>query len=110
MKALRAKLRGWRTLAFNAVLGSGSVILLFLDELKSIDLSEVVSAKVLPYITLGVSIAGLMLRIYTTHPVGRYRDEYEYPRDYDDYGQRRTSSDARPSRRKGRYPAEPELD
>lgn len=118
MKALRllrkatAKLRGWRTLAFNAVLGSGSAVLLFLDELKQLDLSAIVSAKVLPYITLAVSIVGILLRVYTAAPMGnrRYRDRYEHFEDDYDYGQRRNPTDARSSRRKSRHSVEPELD
>ncbi len=119
LKRLRrasATLRGWRTVAFNALLASGSAALLFIAELRYVDLSEILPAKVLPYVTLGIAVAGIVLRIYTSAPVGRpRRDSYEqYPRDYrtpdNEYGSQRNPKDARSSRRKSRPPVEPELD
>lgn len=108
LKKVGAKLRGYKTIVFNAVIGGAASLGLLLEEFKEIDLTPwfgEYAAKVL----VGIAIAGIVLRLTTTGPVAgsrraRRRAEpagYELLDDEEDDAPRRDTPRSRKARRQG---------
>lgn len=108
LSKVRAKLRGWKTIAFNAVIGGSAGLGLLLEELKELDLTPwfgAYTAKIL----VGVAIVGIVLRLTSNTPAfgpSRARRRLEEPTGYeqldDEYdGPQRDYAKPRKARRKG---------
>jgi hypothetical protein len=75
--ALNAKLKGWRTVILNAVVGIPSGLLLFGMQFQDsgVDFTPVLKRYFTPEdilaITTVVSILGVILRFITTTPIGK---------------------------------------
>jgi hypothetical protein len=103
----RAKLKGYKTIVFNAVIGGSASLGLILEEFKELDLTPwfgEYAAKIL----VGIAIVGIVLRLTTNTPVGgrraRRRNEptgYELLDDEDDGRPTRNTPKSRKARREG---------
>lgn len=73
--ALREHLKGYKTIVWNAFLGFAPVLLVALDKLQAIDLTQYMTW----YMAIGVGVfiggIGTLLRWITTGPVGSKGDE-----------------------------------
>lgn len=70
LAAFREKIRGWKTIIWNAIIAILPVALVALDKLQAVDLSQFMT----PWAAIGVgflvSAVGVWLRTITTGPVG----------------------------------------
>lgn len=66
-----AALKGWRTVALNALTGAASVTLLVLAYLESVDLSAILSPRDALLAAIAINVANIVLRALTTTPVGQ---------------------------------------
>jgi hypothetical protein len=76
---LREKLKGWKTVVWNGFLGFAPVILVGLDKIQAIDLTQYMTW----YMAIGVGVVvggiGTFLRWMTTGPIGSKGDEAPAP-------------------------------
>src|SRR3954468_6176069 len=72
---LRERLKGWKTIVINAVLGLPASALWVYQEFSAVDFTPLIPAKYLPASVAAMSILGVVLRIITTGPVGSKGDE-----------------------------------
>jgi hypothetical protein len=108
---VRKRLRGYKTIVFNAVIGTSASVGVFFEEVKELDLTPWLG-QYASKILVAIAVAGIILRLTTSSPAlgrraRRRRDEptgYEHldDEDEDDDGSRRDNADARKARRKGR--------
>ena len=70
-----ARLKGWRTVAFNALTGAASVALLVLGYLQTVDLSSVLSPRDALFAAVAINVANIVLRAVTTTPLGAEKAE-----------------------------------
>lgn len=76
---VREKLKGWKTVIVNAVLGlAGAAYPLYL-EFQSIDLTPVIPAKYVSAFVIFNALIGIGLRCITTGPVGSKGEEPATP-------------------------------
>jgi hypothetical protein len=76
---LREKLKGWKTIIVNVVLGiAGAAYPLYL-QLQSVDLTPVIPAKYVAFFVVGNALIGIGLRCITTGPIGSKGDEAPAP-------------------------------
>ena len=67
---IKTKLKGWRTVIWNSVVGASAALLYIADELRSVDFSTVFTPRTVSMIMLGLAIAGIVLRGITTSRIG----------------------------------------
>jgi cyanate permease len=67
---LKRKLDGWKTIIWNGFLGVAPVVLVSLDKVASLDLSQYMTWWLAILIGFIVSAIGVWLRYITTGPVG----------------------------------------
>ena len=72
---LREKLKGWKTIVWNAFLGFAPAIMVGLDKLQAIDLSQHMTWWMALIVGVLVGGIGTLLRYITTGPVGSKGDE-----------------------------------
>lgn len=72
---LRERLKGWKTLVANAVVGLPATLLYLYTEFASIDFTPLIPAKYVALFLIVNSAVGVVLRIMTTGPVGAKGDE-----------------------------------
>jgi len=77
--SFKEKLKGWKTIVFNALVGAPVALLALLDEFKAVDLSSILSPQWAARIVTLMAIAGILLRLVTTGPVGSKGDEAPPP-------------------------------
>ena len=68
--AFLLKLKGWRTIIVNAVIGLPALVLALLDELKAVDISPLLPPSFGVKIIAAMTVAAIVLRFLTTGPVG----------------------------------------
>lgn len=71
MRALLAKLKGWRTLLVGALVGLPLAILEILEQLQVIDMSQFLPAPWGQRLALAIALLMILLRLLTSSPVGR---------------------------------------
>lgn len=76
---LRKKLEGWKTVLWNAFLGLAPVLLVTLDKLQAVDLSQYMTWWMAIVVGFVVSAIGVWLRYVTTGPIGSKGDEPPAP-------------------------------
>ena len=74
-RRFRRKLDGWKTIIWNGFLGVAPVVLVSLDKLASLDLSQYMTWWLAILVGCVVSVIGVWLRYITTGPVGAKDDE-----------------------------------
>ena len=67
---LRAKLKGWKTVAWNSVVAVSGILLVLADQLQTVDWSRVFTPTVCGMIVVGLSVAAILLRLVTTTAIG----------------------------------------
>jgi hypothetical protein len=69
------QLKSWRTIIFNAVVAGLGGVLPLLSELlpflQGLNWTQYVTENAVPWVVLGVGVAGIMLRYATSGPVGQ---------------------------------------
>lgn len=73
--ALKEKLRGWKTIIWNGFVAIVPVVLVSLDKLASLDLSQYMTWWLAILVGFIISAVGVWLRYVTTGPVGAKGDE-----------------------------------
>ena len=68
--AIREKLKGWRTIIVNAVVGLPAALYTLYLALSGVDFTPVIPAKYVAVFALCWSVLGIVLRLITTGPVG----------------------------------------
>lgn len=77
--ALREKLKGYKTMVWNGFVAIVPVVLVSLDKLASVDLSQYMTWWMAIAVGFVVSAVGVWLRYITTGPVGAKGDEAPDP-------------------------------
>ncbi len=67
---LKTKLKGWRTIAINTLMGLPAAIYGLYLEFSSVDFTPVIPQKYAAGFVVGMSVLGVILRLITTGPVG----------------------------------------
>lgn len=63
--------KGWRTAAFNAVSGSGAVVVPVTEHLANAPWEAVTDGKTAFFVVQGMATANLIWRVKTTTPIGK---------------------------------------
>jgi hypothetical protein len=75
LAALREHLKGWKTIVWNAFLGFAPVLLVALDKIQAIDLTQYMTWWMAICVGVVVGGIGTLLRWMTTGPIGAKGDE-----------------------------------
>jgi hypothetical protein len=67
---LREKLKGWKTIVINALIGVPAAALFFLDKLSAVDITPLIPTQYAAAAVAGMALLGVILRIVTTGPIG----------------------------------------
>ncbi len=67
---LREKARGWKTVLANSAVGIPATLLYLWTEFSTVDFTPLIPAKYVALFLVCNSILGVVLRIFTTGPVG----------------------------------------
>lgn len=76
---LRKKLEGWKTIIWNGFVALVPVLLVSLDKLQAVDLSQYMTWWMAIAVGFVVSAMGVWLRYITTGPVGAKGEEEPTP-------------------------------
>jgi cyanate permease len=76
---IKKKLAGWKTVIWNGFLGVMPVILVALDKIAAVDMSQYTTWWMAILVGAVVSAIGVWLRYITTGPVGAKGDEAPDP-------------------------------
>ncbi|MDB5607772.1 MAG: hypothetical protein JWP25_4672 [Bradyrhizobium sp.] len=76
---LRERLKGWKTIVWNGFLGFAPVILVALDKIQAIDLTQYMTWWMAIIVGVLVGGIGTLLRWVTTGPVGSKGDDAPAP-------------------------------
>ena len=76
---LREKLKGWKTIVANIVMGLPSAAYGLYLQFATVDFTPVIPAKYVALFTFGWAVLGIVLRLITTGPVGSKGDEAPAP-------------------------------
>ncbi len=77
---LRERLRGWKTVWANSIVGVPSLLYATYLELQTVDFTPVIPAKYVAMFMVGWALVGIVLRVITKGPVGA-KGEHEPDRD-----------------------------
>lgn len=69
-ETIRVKLEGWKTILFHSAAGLPAALYGLYLEFQSVDFTPVIPEKYLALVIFGMSVAGILLRLITTGPVG----------------------------------------
>jgi hypothetical protein len=67
---IKSKLKGWKTVAWNSLVGISGIALYMIDQLQTVDFSKVFMPSTVGWLMLGLSVAGILLRAVTTTQIG----------------------------------------
>jgi hypothetical protein len=67
---IRLKLKGWKTLAVNAIVGLPASLLFVYQQFEGLDVTPLIPAQYAAAAVAAMAILGVVLRILTTGPVG----------------------------------------
>ena len=76
---LREKLKGWKTIWANSIVGVPSLLYAAYLELSTVDFTPVIPAKYVAFFMVGWSLVGIVLRVITKGPVGSKGEEAPAP-------------------------------
>ena len=71
---IRLKLKGWKTVIVNAVVGLPASLLFVYEQFQGIDVTPLIPAQYAAAAVAGMAILGVVLRILTTGPIGQKDD------------------------------------
>lgn len=78
-KTLREKIKGWKTMIWNGFIALAPVMMVSLDRLQAVDLSQYMTWYMAIAVGFAVSAVGVWLRYVTTGPVGSKVDDFPAP-------------------------------
>jgi len=67
---LREKIKGWKTIWANSIVGVPSLLYAAYLELSAVDFTPVIPTKYVAMFMVGWSLVGILLRVVTRGPVG----------------------------------------
>jgi hypothetical protein len=70
LKRFRQKLKGWKTVAVNAIVGLPASLLFLYEQFQGVDVTPLIPAQYAAAAVAGMAVLGVVLRIATTGPVG----------------------------------------
>jgi hypothetical protein len=76
---LREKLKGWKTVVINTIIGLPATLLFIVDQFSTVDVTPLVPTKYAAAIVAAMAVLGVVLRIITTGPVGAKGDAAPKP-------------------------------
>ncbi len=76
---LRERLRGWKTVWANSIVGVPSLLYATYLELQTVDFTPVIPAKYVAMFMVGWALVGIVLRVITKGPVGAKGTESPTP-------------------------------
>jgi hypothetical protein len=76
---IREKLRGYKTIIANAVVGLPAGALFVYTQFSTVDVTPVLPAKYVAAFIVGNAVLGIVLRLVTTGPIGSKGDEPATP-------------------------------
>ncbi len=74
LKNFRQTLKGWRTVAVNAIVGLPASLLFVYEQFQGVDVTPLIPAKYAAAAVAGMAVLGVILRILTTGPLGHKGD------------------------------------
>ncbi len=77
--AIRQKLKGWKTVIANALIGVPAALYTLWQEFSTVDFTPVIPAKYAAAAVVGMSVMGVVLRLVTTGPTGSKGDQPATP-------------------------------
>lgn len=77
--AIRIKLKGYKTIIANAVVGLPASALYVYTQFSTVDVTPVLPAKYVAAFIVANAVLGIVLRLVTTGPVGSKGDEPATP-------------------------------
>jgi hypothetical protein len=66
----RKRLKGWKTVIVNAVVGLPASLLFLYEQFQGVDVTPLIPAQYAAAAVAGMAILGVILRIVTTGPIG----------------------------------------
>jgi hypothetical protein len=70
LKRLRQKLKGWKTVVVNAIVGLPASLLFLYEQFQGVDVTPLIPAQYAAAAIAGMAVLGVILRIATTGPIG----------------------------------------
>jgi hypothetical protein len=70
LKRLRQKLKGWKTVAVNAIVGLPASLLFLYEQFQGVDVTPLIPAQYAAAAIAGMAVLGVILRIATTGRIG----------------------------------------
>jgi hypothetical protein len=67
---LRHKLKGWKTVAVNAIVGLPASLLFVYEQFQGVDVTPLIPAKYAAAAVAAMAVLGVVLRLLTTGPLG----------------------------------------
>jgi hypothetical protein len=68
---IRQKLKGWKTVVVNALVGLPASLLFLYEQFQGVDVTPLIPEKYAAAAVACMAIVGVLLRIITTGPIGR---------------------------------------
>jgi hypothetical protein len=76
---LKLRLKGWKTVIVNAVVGLPASLLFLYEQFQGVDVTPLIPEKYAAAAVAGMAVLGVVLRILTTGPIGRKGDQDTTP-------------------------------
>jgi hypothetical protein len=67
---VKTKIKGWKTIAWNSLIGVSGVVLYLIDQLQTVDFSKALTPSTVGWLMIGLAIVGILLRAVTTNAIG----------------------------------------
>ncbi len=77
--AIRQKLKGWKTVILNAIVGLPASLLFLYEQFAGVDITPLIPAKYAAAAVAVMAVMGVVLRIITTGPLGHKGDAAPAP-------------------------------
>jgi hypothetical protein len=77
--SLKLRLKGWKTVVVNAVVGLPASLLFLFEQFQGVDVTPLIPEKYAAAAVAGMAVLGVVLRILTTGPIGRKHDQDATP-------------------------------
>jgi hypothetical protein len=76
---IRLKLKGWKTIVVNAIVGLPASLLFIWEQFQGVDVTPLIPAQYAAAAVAAMAILGVVLRIITTGPIGHKGDAQPAP-------------------------------
>lgn len=72
--AIRQRLKGWKTVVINSIVGLPASLLFIYEQFQGVDVTPLIPTQYAAAAVAGMAILGVILRIVTTGPIGSKGD------------------------------------